>query len=128
MTWLLVGPLGVLGVALGTLIAQTLTTSWCVPGSALRQLHIRVPTYLAEVLAPAAQTGVLTAAATSIGALCAQSGSNLERTAAGGLAGSAAVAVGLWFFVFDRESRSYARHEIAALARRLRTKRAEQRT
>jgi O-antigen/teichoic acid export membrane protein len=128
VTWLLVGPFGVLGVALGTLIAQALTTSWYVPGSALQRLHIRLRTYSVEVLAPAAQTGILTTAATLIGALCAESGSNLERTAAGGLAGGAAVAAGLWLFVFDQKSRNYARRETAAMVRRLRVSRAEQRT
>ena len=49
---LLVRRLGVLGVALGTLLAGLLTNGWIAPRAACRELGIGVRAYLAAVLAP----------------------------------------------------------------------------
>jgi O-antigen/teichoic acid export membrane protein len=118
ITWLLIGPLGLLGVALGTLIAQALTTSWFVPVSALRRLQISGRTYMAEVLCPTLLLGACTAAATLLGA----SGvaGPLRRMAAGGTAGVAAALLGGWFLVLDAEMRRRIRSEAAAAVQTLR--------
>ena len=52
ITWALAGPLGVVGVALGTLLAQLATTTWFVPATALARLQIKFKTYATEVLLP----------------------------------------------------------------------------
>ncbi len=118
ITWLLIGPLGLLGVALGTLIAQALTTSWFVPVSALRRLQISGRTYAAEVLRPALLLGACTAGAT----LLAASGMTdpLGRMAAGGAAGAAAALLGGWFLVLDADMRRRIRHEATAAVQGLR--------
>lgn len=51
-TWLLIEPLGLWGVALGTLFAQMLTTNWFIMLDGLRRLRIPWRRYAAEVLAP----------------------------------------------------------------------------
>ena len=122
VTWALIGSLGVLGVALGTFIAQLATTSWYVPRSALRQLQISWKTYSTEVLLPCAQVGVLTGSVTVLAASSASAGAHLQRAAAGGLAGSAAALVGLWFLTFDAETRRHIRGGAAAALRRLRAR------
>lgn len=118
ITWLLAGPLGLLGVALGTLAAQALTTSWFVPVSALRRLGVSWRTYGTEVLRPAVLVGALATGAT----LAAAHGlsDNLHRLVAGGLAGAAAMAAGGWLLILDAEMRRVIRHEVAAAVQRLR--------
>jgi len=52
LSWILIGPLGLWGVALATLLAQLPTTSWYILHSGLRRLDIPLPAYLAGVIRP----------------------------------------------------------------------------
>lgn len=117
VTWLLIGPLGLLGVALGTLIAQALTTSWFVPVSALRRLRISGRAYVAEVLRPALLLGTLVGCAALLATL--RIVDPLSRVAAGGAAGSAAALAGGWFLVLDADLRRHVRTEAGAAIRRV---------
>lgn len=120
ITAVLAGPLGTLGVALGTVLAQALTTSWFVPRSALRRLGIPWRTYAGRVLRPA----LLTAAFAGCAALAASAGAGtpLARAAFGtAAAGVAAVAAG-WALVLDASLRGYLRQGALAALRGLRAR------
>jgi O-antigen/teichoic acid export membrane protein len=54
LSWVLIGPLGLWGVALATLLAQLPTTSWYILHSGLRRLNIPMSTYLTGVIRPVA--------------------------------------------------------------------------
>ena len=60
---LLVRPLGVLGVALGTLVAGAVTNGWVAPRAACRELGIGAREYAASVLLPSLLPGLLAGAA-----------------------------------------------------------------
>lgn len=51
-TWLLIGPFGVLGVAVGTLLAQLFTNNWFVVYHGLRRLKMSLITYLWNTIFP----------------------------------------------------------------------------
>ena len=119
ITWLLVGPLGLLGVALGTLIAQAATTSWFVPMSALKRLQITWKTYSILVLLPALEVSALAFGATLLAASGIPDGTHLQRVVAGGAAGTAAAAAASWFLILDGEIKGYIRREITEVARKL---------
>lgn len=120
ITWLLVGPLGLLGVAMGTLIAQAATTSWFVPVSALRRLRITWGTYASQVLLPALGVAALTCGAVLLAVSGLDAGSHLWRVVAGGTAGAAATLAGSWHLILDAGTRHDIQREAAAFARSLR--------
>ncbi len=51
-TWLLIEPFGLLGVAIGTLLAQLLTNNWFVTYRGLRRLKMSLMTYLLNTIVP----------------------------------------------------------------------------
>lgn len=61
LTGLLVQPLGLLGVALGTMLAQITTNNWFCVAHGLSRLRVRFATYFREVLTPLAMLGLVTA-------------------------------------------------------------------
>ena len=120
ITWALIGPLGLLGVALGTLFAQMLTTNWFVPVTALRRLGIAGDAYLKQAVAPAAAAAVLTCAAVWAATHGIASGHLLVRVATGSAAGAAAMAVGFWAVILDAEMRGQVLRRVRITARRVR--------
>jgi O-antigen/teichoic acid export membrane protein len=106
LSFLLTPSLGLVGVALSTLLAQATTTGWQIPLSGLRRLEISPKDYFREVAAPVAALFALACASiwlvtegpfAPIGAL--------PKIAASTLAGAAAGAVGFWTLVLDARLR-----------------------
>lgn len=116
ITYLLAEPMGLLGIALGTLVAQILSTNWFVPRSALRRLGIAWSAYARDVALPAA--GVF--GATFLCALLATSavapGTALAQVLAGCAAGGTGMAVSFWFLVLDRDMRLRVRQRVGVIA------------
>lgn len=50
LSLLLVGPLGLVGVALGTLVAKATTTAWYLPYAACKTLHLPISAFLSEAV------------------------------------------------------------------------------
>lgn len=120
LTWLLAGLLGLLGIALGTLLAQAATTSWFVPASALRRLRIGWRAYLGGALLPALGLAALTLGATLLAVRGVSADAPLRRAAAGLLPGGAVAAVGCWCLILDAPMRRAVRRGAASLVPGLR--------
>ncbi len=116
ITWTLAGRLGLLGVALGTLLAQVLTTNWFIPRSGLRRLRIAWPAYVAEVLGPVSLTFVATYVAVFLATHSVPTEQAFARVAIGSVTGLASVCVCFWTLIFDAPIRDYAREEAWAFA------------
>lgn len=115
LTWVLAGWLGLPGIALGTLAAQALTTSWFVPVSALRRLGIGWRSYWNGALLPALAAAVPTGVATWMAVRHVPYGVPLVQALAGaGAGGGVALACG-WFLVLDAPMRVTVRRRTAAL-------------
>lgn len=120
ITWVLVGPLGLLGVALGTLSAQMLTTNWYVPVVGLRRLRIAWRSYAAQVLLPAGGAAGLTYGAVWWATHGIAGGRSVERVLVGSMVGAVAMGAGFWALIFDAEMRDQVGRRMALLVRRLR--------
>jgi O-antigen/teichoic acid export membrane protein len=103
LSLILVRPLGVLGVALGTLGAGLLTNAWIAPVTACRELGIPVFAYLRRVIATAVVPGAVAGASALLIAARVVPGSAAE------LAGIAAVIVAFgllfWWLGLDAHER-----------------------
>lgn len=51
-TWILIKPFGVLGVAVGTMLAETVCSTWYVPYRALKRLAMSSRAYLLKIILP----------------------------------------------------------------------------
>ncbi|MET0313197.1 MAG: polysaccharide biosynthesis C-terminal domain-containing protein, partial [Hansschlegelia sp.] len=106
LSFFLTPTLGLLGVALSTLLAQAATTGWHIPLSGLRRLEISFGDYARGVLAPIA---VLFASACGAIWLVTDGplapAAALGQVAAAALAGGAVGAVGFWTLVLDARLR-----------------------
>ena len=119
-TWALIRPLDLLGCALGTLLAQMLTTNWFIPRSALRRLRIPVRRYAEQVLLPGGAVfgTVYLAVWSATRAIPAERA--LDRVAVGAVAGGVALALCFWAVVLEPGVRVHVRREAGLLAQRLR--------
>jgi O-antigen/teichoic acid export membrane protein len=100
---LLVRPLGVLGVALGTLIAGAATNGWVAPRAACRELQIRTFTYAARSMLPSlAPAAAAAAVALLLGGPTARS---LPGTAIGIALTAAVFATVFWRWGVNRQER-----------------------
>ena len=116
ITWTLAGRLGLLGVALGTLLAQILTTNWFIPLSGLRRLRIAGRAYVAEVLGPVSLTFVATYVVVLLATHSIPTEQAFARVAVGSVTGFASVCVCFWTLIFDAAIRQHAREEAWAFA------------
>jgi O-antigen/teichoic acid export membrane protein len=91
---LLVRRLGVLGVALGTLVAGLLTNAWVAPRAACRELKISARTYLAVAVAPGLAPAAVTIGVTVL--LIGPTAGSLPGTALAVLLSVAVYAVVFW--------------------------------
>jgi O-antigen/teichoic acid export membrane protein len=91
---LLVRRLGVLGVALGTLVAGLLTNAWVAPRAACRELKISARTYLAVAVAPGLAPAAVTIGVTVL--LIGPTAGSLLGTALAVLLSVAVYAVVFW--------------------------------
>lgn len=119
-TWALARPFGLAGIALGTLLAQAVTTNWFIPSHALCRLGIKWRRYAMQVLLPAGGVFAMTGGAIWGATQRLPATWAFQRTAFGTAAGAIALSVGFWFLVFDAETRRQIRHEAGALGVRLR--------
>jgi O-antigen/teichoic acid export membrane protein len=117
ITWWLAAPLGLLGIAAGTLIAQALTVSWYVPLSALHRLQIPLRTYAGAVLWPAVLTGVATSAAAFLATYDIALSLPAYRMAAGCGGGFLAALLCAWFLVIDADMRGVALRAVRQVLR-----------
>jgi O-antigen/teichoic acid export membrane protein len=62
LTWVLGQRFGLLGIALGTLVAQLLTNNWYCVYHGLERLQLRFTTYATQILAPLAVLALISAA------------------------------------------------------------------
>jgi O-antigen/teichoic acid export membrane protein len=93
LSMLLVRPLGVFGVALGTLVAGAATNGWVAPRAACRELRIRSGDYAARAILPSLLPGVAAGAAAWLF-------STIGRAPAGALAAGAVLVVFLFAGLF----------------------------
>jgi O-antigen/teichoic acid export membrane protein len=100
---LLVRPLGVFGVALGTLLAGTATNGWVAPRAACRELRIRGTTYLAGTILPSLTPTVISVAATLL--LIYPTAGSLPGTAIGVVLTASVFATIFWTSSVDRRER-----------------------
>ncbi|MEK6769483.1 MAG: oligosaccharide flippase family protein [Gemmatimonadota bacterium] len=114
LSLLLVRPLGVLGVALGTAISGVLTNAWIAPRAAGAELEIGLGEYLRGTLGPALAPGLLAGAVAMIAGQRAAGG-------AGVVVAMAAVAVvfvvAFWMVGLDAEERRAALKLVSAESR-----------
>jgi O-antigen/teichoic acid export membrane protein len=107
LTWILLKRFGLLGVALGTMLAQMLTNNWYAVYRGLKRLRISFASYLRHVLLPVAAgfAMVLLAAEASSHAV---SGDGSRFTRVMGTLGASALAscAALWLFALDPRGRS----------------------
>ena len=108
----LVRPLGVLGVALGTLCSGALTNAWIAPRAAAREVGLSPVTYVREALAPALLPGLLAGALAVFLARRVGPGSPAAAFALAGVV--AAYLLVFWFGSLD----AAGRREALALVRR----------
>lgn len=101
---LLVRRLGVLGVALGTLVAGLLTNGWIAPRAACRELGISVRAYLAAAVAPSLAPAVVTIAVTAL--LVGPTGGSSLVTVLAALLGVAVYAAMFWVSGVERQEKS----------------------
>jgi O-antigen/teichoic acid export membrane protein len=106
LTWWLIKPLGLLGVALGTMIAQMLTNNWYAVYRGLWRLEMSKASYFRGVLLPVALTFL---AAVALAAVCKHVVGNHAGDAwvvVVGIASTGVVCVGaVWFLVLDASQR-----------------------
>jgi O-antigen/teichoic acid export membrane protein len=118
LSWILVQSMGVVGVALATLLAQLLTTNWIVLRDGLRRLKLSVATYVRTCGLPSLAV-LLTALFATIGAVQDQSllPTPLSRILVA-TAVSGAVCVGaLWLFGLSAAGRGEVRRRLRAVLR-----------
>jgi len=119
LSWILVQAIGVLGVALATLLAQLLTTNWIVLHDGLRRLKLPAATYV--------RTCGFPLLAVFVTALLATMGAVLDRSllptplsrilVATGIAGTVCLG-GLWLFGLPAATRDQIRERLRATMRR----------
>ncbi|GBD48057.1 lipopolysaccharide biosynthesis protein [Methylopila sp. Yamaguchi] len=108
LSFVLAPALGLVGVALATLLAQLATTGWQIPATALRRLDIPWRVYVAQVLAPV--LGLFLAAAASMAAAAASTAhvGPLPRALACAGVGGLVALLGFWTLVLDHNLRAMA--------------------
>jgi O-antigen/teichoic acid export membrane protein len=109
---LLVRRLGVLGVALGTLVAGLLTNGWVAPRAACRELKISATTYLTGAVAPGVAPALITIALTVL--LTGPTAGSLLGTGLAALFGVAVYAAIFWVSGVEQPEK----HEILTLLSR----------
>lgn len=120
LTWALASWFGLPGVALATLVAQALTTTWFVPASALRRLRIAWRDYAVQVQLPAVSVGGLTYLVVWCATYRISPDWAMQRLTAGAGAGIFAMCAGFWILIFDATTRTQVRGGAVRVTRRLR--------
>jgi O-antigen/teichoic acid export membrane protein len=117
LSWLLGQRFGLLGIALGTLIAQLLTNHWYMVHRGLQRLQIGLRSYLKQVVAP--MLGLLILSFTMSYFISRNSGVQaVWLTVSMVLTLSATVlAVALWFGVLDKAQRDRLIHQYLPICR-----------
>jgi O-antigen/teichoic acid export membrane protein len=116
LTWWLIKPFGLLGVALGTMLAQMLTNNWYAVYRGLWRLQIPLRNYLGQVLLPALLIFLLAALVASCSRLLLGKDAHPAWILASGIAGTGMVCVtALWFLVVDATQRQHLQHRLVRL-------------
>lgn len=102
LTWWLIKPLGLLGIALGTMLAQLLTNNWYVVYRGLWRLRLPLRGYLQQVLLPVCLVFLAALLLATAGRyLMGPAASNALTLATGILMTGSVCLAGLWFLVLD---------------------------
>lgn len=118
LTWWLIKPFGLLGVALGTMLAQMLTNNWYAVYRGLWRLQMPLRQYLSRVLLPALLIFVLALFAAASGKTLLGKDIHEAWVLAAGIATTGAVcAAALWFLVLDAAHRQSLLRRIPMFAK-----------
>lgn len=105
-TWLLIGPLGLLGVALGTMLAQLLTNNWYAVYRGLWRLKMSRRAYLRSVALPVLGVFLMAWVSGRLSLVILSSGSNAWIVLLTGIFATGFVLmVAIWFLVLDVDQR-----------------------
>jgi len=106
LVWLLIQRVGLLGVALGTFLAQLCTSNWYVVYRGLRRLRMSLVAHVQQVVVPLAFVFVSTLSTTWLAVRYAvPNESDLGRVLVGALVAGSALALTLWFLVLSPQER-----------------------
>lgn len=105
-SWLLALEFGLLGIALGTLLAQLLTNHWFMPYRGLRRLRMSLRQHVSEVLLPVGLVFLVTGAAVSAAIMPLTKAPLWLCVSAGASMAGLVLVAALWLLVFDAAQRT----------------------